>query len=127
MIEINYNAQGFKTEKYLKKQTNKNLLPIFIKYAKMGIKALEEATPKDTGLTSESWRYEIKMDKANGAVYINWYNDNTIDEWYNVAMMIQYGHATGSGAWIEGIDYINPAMKPVFDKIAEEAWKEVSM
>lgn len=95
-------------------------------YGQKGVEALANATPRDTGLTANSWRYEITKDNKNQTITIQWLNDNVIDEWFNVALMLQYGHATGSGAWVEGVDYINPALRSIFDSMAEEIWKEVN-
>ena len=93
------------------------------KYGREGVKALESATPVDTGLTARSWYYEIK--KTNGSVSISFYNSN-IQNGIPIAIILQYGHGTGTGGWVEGRDYINPAIQPIFDKIAEKAWKEVT-
>lgn len=96
------------------------------KYGKMGVEALRAATPKDSGLTAESWYYVIEHDDIGGTFTINWYNNNIVDGWCNVAVLLQYGHATNNGGYVQGHDYINPALKPVFDKIAQDAWKEVT-
>ena len=93
------------------------------KYGKIGVDALRLYTPKDTGLTSESWKYRIVRNSQGTA--IEWYNTNVQDN-VHVAVVLQYGHATKSGTFIEGIDYINPAMRPVFEEIATRAWKEVT-
>lgn len=93
------------------------------KYGMAGVDALAEATPKRTGLTADSWYYEIIQDE-NG-VRIEWRNRNVVEGWANVAVLLQYGHATGTGGWVEGIDYINPALRPIFETIADNAWKEV--
>ena len=87
---------------------------------------MANATPRDTGLTANSWRYEIVKDKQKGLITIHWINDNVVDDWFNVALMLQYGHATGTGYWVEGVDYINPALRSIFDKMAEEIWQEVN-
>lgn len=97
---------------------------ILEKYGKKGVEALREATPKDTGLTSESWTYEIVEEK--GALKIVWRNTNVANGWVPVAILLQYGHATGNGGYVQGIDYINPAIKSIFTNMADEAWKEVS-
>lgn len=91
--------------------------------AEEGVKALKEATPKRTGLTADSWGYYIK--KTENRVEINWTNSN-VNNGVNVAMLIQYGHGTSSGVYVEGVDYINPALKPVFDAIGAKVWKEVT-
>ena len=93
------------------------------KYGKAGVEALKAATPVKTGKTADSWYYEIK--RQNGSVSILFKNSN-INEGVPIAIILQYGHATGTGGWVEGIDYINPAMRPIFEKIANDAWKEVT-
>ncbi len=98
-------------------------MSIMDKYGKAGVKALEEATPKDTGTTAKSWRYVIV--KEDGRYRIEFHNDNVVDEWANVAILIQYGHATKNGGYVQGIDYINPALTPVFNELANQAWEEV--
>lgn len=92
------------------------------KYGRAGVEALRAATPKDSGETANSWSYDII--REDGKASIIWKNSN-INDGVNIAIILQYGHATGNGAYIQGIDYVNPAMKPVFDDIAESAWKEV--
>jgi len=92
------------------------------KYGRMGVEALSAATPKDTGLAADSWRYEIV--RENGQTSLVWCNDD-IENGYNVAILVQYGHATKSGTWVEGIDYINPALEPIFNQIANEIKREV--
>lgn len=92
------------------------------KYGRAGVAALESATPIDTGLTSQSWYYTIE--RQNGTVKLNFHNSN-LNEGVPIAIVLQYGHATSTGGWVEGIDYINPALKPIFEHLAEDAWKEV--
>ena len=87
------------------------------------MEALARATPKDTGKTADSWDYEITEQK--GRLKITWTNSN-LNDGVSIAVLLQYGHATRNGGWVEGIDYINPAIRPIFDKIAKEAWKEVT-
>ena len=93
------------------------------RYGEIGVAALMANTPQDTGKTADSWRYEIHYE--GGDVVIAWCNDNVNDD-VNIAVILQYGHGTGTGGYVEGRDYINPAMLPTFDWIAEEAWKEVT-
>jgi hypothetical protein len=93
------------------------------KYGQMGVKALRDATPRDTGKTANSWGYVIEQNKDS--VTITWTNSNE-NRSIPIALLIQYGHATRNGGWISGIDYINPALKPIFEQIATSAWKEVS-
>lgn len=97
-------------------------LGVLDKYGQLGVDALIENTPKETGLLASSWYYEIRHDKKGASIV--WMNSD-IEGGYNVAILIQYGHATKSGTFVEGIDYINPSLKPVFDQIAEDLWKEV--
>lgn len=93
------------------------------KYGREGVAALASATPVDTGLTANSWHYEIVQKK--GSVSISFYNTN-IQNGVPIAIILQYGHATRNGGWIQGRDYINPAIQPIFDKIANDAWREVT-
>lgn len=123
---IKYRANGYKTEKWLKRNLNIDLNAYARICGQQGVDALANATPRDTGLTANSWRYNIEKDEKNGLLTIVWTNDNVVDEWFNVALMLQYGHATGNGYWVEGIDYINPALKSVFDDIGNKLWREVT-
>ena len=93
------------------------------KYGRAGVAALASATPVESGVTAASWRYEINHNQDS--VSISFYNDN-INKGVPIAIILQYGHGTGTGGWVEGKDYINPAIQPIFDKITEDAWKEVT-
>lgn len=93
------------------------------KYGRAGVAALSSATPVNTGKTAASWTYEIV--RQNGSISIEFHNTN-IQKGIPIAIILQYGHATGTGGWVEGRDYINPAIQPIFDKIAKEAWEEVT-
>lgn len=93
------------------------------KYAEEGVKALASATPKRTGKTAESWKYEIV--KENGRLSIFWTNDN-MNDGVPIAVILEYGHGTGWGGYVQGRHYISPAIRPIFDKISEEVRKEVS-
>lgn len=122
-IKVGDKGDFKKTFKFLRAMKEKRFLKNLDKYGQMGVDALAAATPKRTGLTAESWTYDIS---DNGEqLIISWNNTNVQKGYYNVALMIQYGHGTGTGGWVEGIDYINPALKPVFDKIADAVWMEV--
>lgn len=123
MIYLVHNGNFSKTEKFLEKCKSLFNLSIFDKYGKMGVDALRSATPKRTGTTADSWFYEIE--KSNNSIAIVWKNRN-INKTVNIAVLIQYGHGTGTGGYVRGIDYINPAMKSVFQKIADDLWKEVT-
>lgn len=92
------------------------------RYGREGVAALASATPIDSGLTASSWYYEIE--NRNGSVTISFHNSN-IQNGVPIAIIIQYGHGTGTGGWVQGRDYINPAIQPIFDRIANDVWKEV--
>lgn len=94
------------------------------KCGKKGVAALEAATPADTGLTAHSWSYEV--DKSRTHATITWSNSNVTRDGHPIAIMLQLGHGTGTGGYVVGRDYINPAMKPVFDEIEDEVWKAVT-
>ena len=123
-MKISFSSKGdfSKTIKYLNKVKNVKINNILSKYGKIGVTALAQATPKDSGITSQSWNYRIEVKNNNASIV--WYNTNTV-KGGNIAIILQYGHGTRNGGWVEGRDYINPAMKPVFDKIADQVWKEV--
>ena len=123
MIRFTQKGGFRKTEKYLKKLGGGNLYLGLERYGQMGVQALSDATPKKTGKTASSWGYSIE--KTNKGLSINWTNSN-INDGVPVAILIQYGHAMPSGYYVEGIDYINPALKPVFDSIAKNVWEEVT-
>lgn len=93
------------------------------RYGEEGVRALSAATPVDSGVTASSWYY--KIDRKNGSVSISFHNSN-VNNGVPIAIILQYGHATGNGGWVEGRDYINPAIQPIFDEIANNAWKEVN-
>lgn len=128
MISFEVKGDSNKTEKFLKKTYlflhNAQYLPFLNKAGREGIAALREHTPKDTGLTAESWDYEISFDQDG--VSVSWSNSNVVNDWFNVALALQFGHGTRNGGYVEGIDYINPALKPIFDDIANELWEEVT-
>lgn len=96
------------------------------KYGRLGVDALSAATPVDTGKTADSWSYEIVRSDDNESVSLIFNNSNMTSIGTPVAILLQYGHGTGGGGYVKGIDYINPALKPIFQNIADEAWREVS-
>ena len=122
-MRITCSGDFSKTLKFLNRLQHKEYLNILAEYGKRGVEALRSATPVDTGKTADSWYYEIKQDR-NGAT-ISWCNRN-VNDGVVIAALIQYGHGTGWGTYVPGIDYINPAMKPIFDDLANECWKEVT-
>ena len=123
VIEMRQSGDFKKNLTFLTNLRKKSIRPILEKYGQKGVEALAEATPKATGKTAASWSYEIKMEKT-GAV-LSWKNSNVVDG-VPIAVILQYGHGTRNGGYVPGVDYINPAMKPVFDAIRDELWKEVT-
>lgn len=123
MITIHHKGDFKKTIKFLNAITSLPIQAILNKYGRMGVSALASATPVDTGKTADSWTYEIKTSKDSYT--ITWLNTN-VNNHVNIALILQYGHATRNGGYVSGRDYINPALQPVFDQIAEEAWREVT-
>ncbi len=123
-ISVKEKGDFSKTFKFLKAMKEQKFLKSLDKYGQRGVIALSEATPKDSGLTANSWKYEIEV--TDSTVNLRWYNTNVVKGYFNVALMLQYGHGTGTGGWVEGIDYINPALEPVFDEILGDMWEEVS-
>lgn len=110
-------------EKLLKKSIGKKYRSILEKYGQEGVRALASATPIDTGETAGSWYYEITQ--TNDSLSVTWKNSH-VERGCNIAILLQYGHATGTGGYVQGRDYINPALQPIFDKLANDAWKEVT-
>lgn len=123
MISVTSKGNFDNLERFLKKNKKIDVDHYLEKFGQAGVEALAKATPKDTGLTSESWYYEIEKNK--NYTKITWCNSNVVDDWYNVAIGIQYGHGTASGVYVQGVDYINPAMRTIFDELAEQIWEEV--
>lgn len=112
-----------KTTKFLERTLKGDYLKNLDKYGREGVAALALATPVDTGKTAESWDYRIE--KTNSGIKIVWINSN-VNHGVNIAIILQYGHGTNHGGYVQGRDYINPAIRPIFDKIADDAWKEVT-
>lgn len=122
MISFRQKGDFRKLNGYLEKLREGFNIGILDKYGNEGVEALAAATPKDTGLTAGSWRYRIVRGKES--VIISFDNTN-IQNGVPIAIILQYGHATRNGGYVQGIDYINPAVRPIFERIAEEAWEEV--
>lgn len=128
MIRFSGKGDFEKTTNFLNRALHHDYAKSFDKYAKRGVDALWAYTPRDTGKTALSWDYKITEDKAKHRIVIEWTNSNMVEGVYQfpVALIIQRGHATESGVWVTGVDYINPALGPIFDDIANDAWKEVT-
>lgn len=123
MISFRHKGDFSKLTKYLKRAKEAVRFRDLDKYGRAGVDALASATPVDSGLTAASWYYEIEQ--KEGSVVIN-FNNSNVQQGVPIAVILQYGHGTGTGGWVEGRDYINPAIQPIFDKIASEAWREVT-
>lgn len=122
MVIVKQKGDFSKTEKFLNTINKKLYYRNLQKYAEQGVAALASATPIDSGTTANSWDYEIRKTKNSVSIY--WTNSN-VNKGVPIAVIIQYGHGTRNGGYVQGRDYINPAMRPIFDKIAENVWKEV--
>ena len=123
MISFRQKGDFSKLNRYLERVKESAKIGVLDKYGREGVAALASATPVETGKTASSWYYEIK--RQNGSVSIEFKNSN-IKDGVPIAVILQYGHGTGTGGWVQGRDYINPAIQPIFDKIADSAWKEVT-
>lgn len=122
-IKFSHKGDFSKTSKFFARSEAFNRNTNLDKYGEAGVRALEEATPKDTGLTSRSWSYKVVRERGKLSIY--WLNSNE-QKSVNIAVILQYGHGTKNGGYVKGRDYINPAIRPVFDDIADAAWKEVT-
>lgn len=123
MIRFGHKGDFSKTTSFLKNASKATYLDVLNKYAQEGVNALSSATPVDSGLTAKSWYYEITR-KGNTTTIS--FNNSNIQNGVLIAIILQYGHGTRNGGYVQGRDYINPAIQPVFDKIANDAWKEVT-
>ena len=122
LISVEQYGEFKKAHSFLEKCLEKVNFGYLDKYGRKGVAALEAATPKDTGLASQSWTYQINRD--GDVVTLEWHNSD-IEHGFPVVIGIQYGHATKSGSWVEGIDFINPALQPIFEAIRNDVLKEV--
>lgn len=123
MIVIKQSGDFKNLEKFLKKASKMDFFQNLERYAREGVSALASATPVDSGETAASWDYEIRTTKNQVSIY--WKNSN-VNNGIPIAVLIQYGHGTKNGGYVLGRDYINPAIRPIFDKIADSVWKEVT-
>lgn len=122
MISFVHKGNFKNTEKFFDRIMHRSYKDTLASYGERGVKALAAATPKDTGKTADSWTYSIEEGK--GTVSIVWSNTN-VNKGLNIAVLLQYGHGTRNGGYVQGRDYINPALRPLFDEIANKAWEEV--
>ena len=123
MISFRHKGDFSKFSSFLEKAKNSVRLGDLDRYGREGVAALASATPTETGLTASSWSYQIV--RKNGSVSIEFHNSN-IQNGVPIAIILQLGHGTGTGGWVEGRDYINPAIRPIFDRLANDAWEEVT-
>lgn len=123
MISFRQKGDFSKLNRYFERVKEAAKIGVLDKYGQAGVSALSSATPVESGKTASSWYYEIK--RQNGSVALEFYNSN-VNKGVPIAVILQFGHGTGTGGWVQGRDYINPAIQPIFDKIAEDAWKEVT-
>lgn len=112
-----------RTNRYFQKLLSRLHMSILDKYGRQGVAALSSATPVDSGETASSWYYKIEN---NGDLYSLTFLNSNVNKGVPIAIILQYGHGTGTGGYVQGRDYINPAIQPVFDRLADEAWKEVT-
>lgn len=123
MISFRHKGDFSNTTRFLERSKKIPKTSDLDRYGREGVAALASATPIDSGLTASSWYYEIEQ--KNGSVIISFHNSN-IQDGVPIAVILQYGHGTNNGGWVQGRDYINPAIQPIFDKIVNNAWKEVT-
>lgn len=123
MISFRHKGNFSRTSRYLERVKEAVHLGILDKYGAEGVAALASATPVESGLTANSWYY--KIEHKNGSTTLSFLNSN-IQNGVPIAVILQYGHGTRNGGWVQGRDYINPAIQPIFDRLADSAWKEVT-
>ena len=122
MIRFKHKGDFHRTERFLENSPKAIKRQMLDMYGQIGVTALSSSTPIDSGETAAAWGYEIVQTPGGYSIY--WTNSN-INQGVNIAVILQYGHGTGTGGYVEGIDYINPALKPVFQQLADAAWGEV--
>lgn len=123
MITFRHRGDLSKTKRYLERAKEAVRLGDLDRYGREGVAALASATPVDSGLTANSWYYEIKREKESATIS---FKNSNIQNGVPIAIILQYGHGTRNGGWVQGRDYINPAIQPIFDRITNEAWREVT-
>ena len=123
MIGFRQKGDFSNTTRYFQKLKNAKIIRILEKYGQEGVSALSSATPVDSGLTASSWYSKVEIENTSAKLI---FCNSHVNKGVNIAIILQYGHGTGTGGWVEGRDYINPAIQPIFDKIVENAWGEVT-
>ncbi len=123
MISVNQKGDFSSLTNFLQKAKNALKIRTLEQYGEKGVAALSAATPKDSGETAASWQYKVNVTDTTAS--LTFYNSNVVN-YVPIAIILQYGHATKNGGWVEGRDYINPAIQPIFDKLADDVWREVT-
>lgn len=123
LIKIKHKGNFNNTERFFNRVLKRGYLNILEKYGKAGVEALRNATPSESGKTADSWNFGIE--EGNGTVTLYWTNSNE-NQGVNIAILLIYGHGLQNGSYVQGVDFVNPAMRPIFEKIADESWKEVT-
>ena len=123
MIGFRQKGDFSKTTNFLKRAKQLNILHILEKYGREGVAALASATPVETGRTASSWTYEVRHTATSASLI---FHNTNIQNGVPIAIILQYGHGTGTGGWVQGRDYINSTIQPIFDKLADSAWREVT-
>lgn len=123
MIRFSHKGDFSKTKRFMERAKEVVRLGDLDKYGREGVSALASATPVDSGQTASSWYYEIEHRNGSSTII---FNNSNVQKGVPIAIILQYGHGTRNGGWVQGRDYINPAIQPIFDKIANDAWKEVT-
>ena len=123
MISFRQKGGFSRTDSFFKKLRSKSYLKLLDRYGNEGVAALSSATPVDTGLTANSWYYKIEQTSSTTSLI---FCNSNIQNGVPIAIILQYGHGTRNGGWVEGRDYINPTVQPIFDKLASDAWREVT-
>ena len=123
MITFKHTGNFNKTTSFFDRVRKVDYKGILAKYGQAGVDALAAATPVSSGLTASSWFYEIVEESGRTTIY---WNNSNVQNGVSIAVILQYGHGTKNGGFVQGRDYINPAMQKVFESIASDAWKEVS-
>lgn len=123
MASIIHRGDFSRTKLFFTRMLNRDYLKALEKYGKIGVDALARATPKRSGKTAQSWQYEVEL--SDGTASITWTNTN-INQGVNIAVILDVGHGTGTGGYVRGLNYIDPAIQPIFEHIAEAAWREVT-
>lgn len=123
MIKVKSKGDYSKITRYLERVDKAAKISVLDKYGSQGVAALSSATPVESGKTASSWGYEIAHEQGRATIT---FTNSNINQGVPIAIILQYGHGTGTGGWVQGRDYINPAIQPIFDKIVEDAWREVT-